>query len=251
MGVTDCLNFGNPERPEIMWQFARAVEGIAEGCRAFETPVTGGNVSFYNETSGQGVFPTPTIAMVGLIEDLKHVTTQWFAKEGDRIVLLGENKGHIGGSEYLRYIHNLEKGRPPALDLDLEVRVQQVCREAAGLGLLTSAHDCSEGGIAVALAECCITGPQRMGAGVSLETGLRPDTLLFGECQSRIVLSLPEGNLERLQALATKLNVPCSEIGKVGGRELSIHAGGASVIDVQVEEAHAAWKGALSPIIGE
>jgi phosphoribosylformylglycinamidine synthase II len=250
VGLTDCLNFGNPEKPEIMWQFARSVEGIAEACLALGVPVVGGNVSFYNETMGRGIFPTPTIAMVGLIEDLDCVTVQWLAREGESLVLFGANRAELGGSEYLRHIHGLEAGRPPVLDLPLEIRVQEACREAARARIVSSAHDCSEGGLAVALAESCITGPRRLGAEISLRSdSARPDALLFGECQSRILLSLPRENRGRLEAIAERFGIPHAEIGRVGGDRIRMTVNGKKVVDTPVEEAHRAWMSALGGIL--
>jgi phosphoribosylformylglycinamidine synthase len=251
VGVTDCLNFGNPEKPEIMWQFVRSIEGIVEACLAFGVPVVSGNVSFYNETFGQAIFPTPTIAMVGLLEDARDITTQWFKNPGDAIVLLGTNLGQMGASEYLRFCHGLEKGTPPVLDLALEQRVHNVCREAAKARILSSAHDCSEGGLAVAAAESCMTGPKRLGAEISLVSDLRSDALLFGECQSRILLSLPFNNLWKLQDIASRHKVPCAEIGRVGGSRIRMAVNARIKIDTGVEEAHNAWRKALSGILGE
>ncbi|MEK7842353.1 MAG: AIR synthase-related protein, partial [Deltaproteobacteria bacterium] len=147
IALTDCLNFGNPERPEIMWQFEQAVLGISEACKKFGIPVIGGNVSLYNETSGNSIYPTATIGMVGLIEDISLHASQWFKSEGDVVVLLGETKEELGGSEYLKVIHKLDKGRPPHLDLDFEARVQEACLSAIQSGIIKSAHDCSEGGL--------------------------------------------------------------------------------------------------------
>jgi phosphoribosylformylglycinamidine synthase len=226
------------------------VEGIAEACLALGVPVVGGNVSFYNETMGSGIFPTPTIAMVGLIEDREWTTVQWLSREGESLVLFGKNRGELGGSEYLRYFHGLENGRPPALDLPLELRVQEACREAARARIISSAHDCSEGGLAVALAESCITGPRTLGAEISLRSdSIRPDALLFGECQSRILLSLPRENLGRLQAIADRFGIPCEEIGRVGGDRIRVTVDGRAAIDAPVKDARRAWMSALDGIL--
>jgi phosphoribosylformylglycinamidine synthase II len=242
LAVTNCLNFGNPERPEIMWQFAEAVEGLAEACRALETPVTGGNVSFYNETLGEGVFPTPTIGMVGLLEDLSRHTTQWFKKEGDAVVLLGGNTGELGGSEYLRLIHGLKRGLPPRLDLDAEKRLQDLCLWAIGEGIVASAHDCSEGGLAVALAESCLSRPQGpVGARIELKDDLRSDALLFGEARSRIVLSLPSGDVDRLRKKGATRGVPLEVIGSVGGDRLAITAAKGG-LDLELAKMDRAWR---------
>ncbi len=241
LAITNCLNFGNPEKPAIMWQFAQAVEGIAEACRAFGTPVTGGNVSFYNETLGVGVFPTPTIGMVGLLEDVSKHMTQWFKSPGDTVVLLGEAGEEVGGSEYLRLVHGLRKGLPPRVDLNREKSVQDLCLWAIESGLLSSAHDCSEGGIGVALAECCLSGPGLVGAEIRLEPASRPDALLFGESQGRIVVSLPEGKLESLQGEARARGVASAVIGKVGGPRLRVDGGG-SLVDLSLDDMNHAWR---------
>ena len=154
IGGTNCLNFGNPERPEIMWQFVEAVEGLADACRALDIPITGGNVSLYNETDGQAIYPTPIIGVVGLIEDAAHVVSRTFKQAGDEVVLLGEGYGELGGSEYLKTIHGLVQGQPPELDLDKERALIALVTRAAAAGLLQSAHDCSDGGVAITLAEC-------------------------------------------------------------------------------------------------
>ena len=224
LAITDCLNFGNPENPGIMWQFKQAVAGLSEGCRKFGTPVTGGNVSFYNETSGTGIYPTPTIGMVGLIEDMAHHTTQGFKDEGDVVLLLGKNELELGGSEYLKQIHGRVAGRPPHLDVDREKAVQNATRTGIRRGLVKSAHDCSEGGIAVALAECCIARPGGvLGATVVLEDALRPDALLFGESASRVIVTVAPENVETMLTIARELGAPAKKIGTVGGRMLVVN----------------------------
>jgi phosphoribosylformylglycinamidine synthase len=242
LAITNCLNFGNPERPAIMWQFAEAVEGISEACRELETPVTGGNVSFYNETLGEGVFPTPTIGMVGLLEDVSRHMTQWFKEAGDVVALLGENREELGGSEYLRLVHGLKKGLPPRLDLVRERKIQEFCLWAIGEGLVSSAHDCSEGGLAVALAESCLSRPEgAIGTEIDLKDDLRHDALLFGETQSRILFSLPAGRLSRLRDEASLRDVHLAVIGTVGGNRLRISAGD-TLLDLAVEDMDRAWK---------
>jgi phosphoribosylformylglycinamidine synthase len=153
VAVTDCLNFGNPEQPETMWQFAACVEGLADACRQLALPVVSGNVSFYNETNGQPIYPSPVVGTVGVLESLDHLVTPWFKTAGDRILLLGALRDELGGSDYLRLIHHQERGLLPELDLGREVAVQQACRALMAAGLVRSAHDCAEGGLAVALAE--------------------------------------------------------------------------------------------------
>jgi phosphoribosylformylglycinamidine synthase len=222
VAITNCLNFGNPYKPEVYWQFREAVAGIGEACRALDTPVTGGNVSFYNEGPTASVYPTPVIGMLGIIDDLRHVTGAGFRNEGDAIVLLGETAGHIGGSEYLSVIHNIVAGDAPALNLDFEHRLQQACLAGIRAGLLNSAHDCSEGGLAVALAEACILDEPRLtGAVVDAgSAGMRADHYWFGEDQSRIVVSASPANVAELLRIAAEHGVHASVIGRVGGSHL-------------------------------
>ena len=233
VAITNCLNFGNPYKPEIYYQFAEAVRGIGDACRALETPVTGGNVSFYNENPDGAVYPTPVIGMLGLVEDLRHVTTCWFKEVNDVIVLLGTNTGEIGGSEYLKLQHNLVAGNCPQLNLEFEVRLQRTCLEAIRAGWVRSAHDVSDGGLAVALAECCVLGPRALGAELEVEAKGRRDFLLFGEDQSRIVLSVAPDHLARVQALCAQNDVPMQVLGKVGGDRLVVNRG---EVDVSVVE---------------
>jgi phosphoribosylformylglycinamidine synthase len=225
LAVTDCLNFASPERPEIMWQFGETVDGIAAACDALGIPVTGGNVSFYNETLGCAILPTPIVGVVGLLEDAERRTTQWFKKEGDVVVLLGEPGGQLGGSEYLQTVHGRLGGVPAPLDLDREHSVQAACLAAIEAGCVRSAHDCAEGGLAVALAECCITGPQGLGAAVVLPGGGRVDELLFGEAPSRIVVTVAPGDMERLMQIVRDRAVPVQVLGYVGGDRLEVRIG--------------------------
>jgi phosphoribosylformylglycinamidine synthase len=242
IGITNCLNFGNPEKPEIMWQFVQAVQGIRDACIAFGTPVTGGNVSFYNETDGVAIPPTPTIGMVGLLEKAEHHMTQWFKAEGDVIVLLGRNREELGGSEYLATIHGRTAGTPPWVDLSLEQRLHEVCLAAIAEEILSSAHDTSDGGLAVALAECCVTRPEGpLGAVIDIEAAMRPDAFLFGESQSRVIVSLPRRNLARLREIAAAAPFDLQVLGEVRGHRLRIHPH----IDVDVSELHDAWTGSL------
>jgi len=244
-GVTNCLNFSNPEKPEVMWQFKQVVEGIAEACREFHIPVTGGNVSFYNETEGKSIYPTPVLGVVGLIEDTSTVPSAGFLAAGETIILLGRNKEELGGSEYLRFIFNVEKGQPPALDFNLEKRVQECCRQAIRQELASTAHDLSEGGLAVALAECSFRSPKKIGFEVRLKDDIRTDALLFGESQSRIILTVKEKDTRRLLALARKLKVPARVIGRTGGRKMVIWHRKKKAIECGIEEGYAAWKKAI------
>ncbi len=216
VAITNCLNFGNPYKPEIFWQFKEAVRGIGDACKFFNTPVTGGNVSFYNESPEGAVYPTPVIGMLGLIENLKFVTSANFKAPGDLIILLGKNTDEVGGSEYLAWIYNKVAGDAPKLNLELEKKVQNTCLEAIKLGLIKSAHDVSDGGIVVALAECCIVDKENiLGCEIKLGDEIRPDFLLFGEGQSRIIISIEEKNLEKFEKICEKNEVPYSVIGVV------------------------------------
>ncbi|MCK5236641.1 MAG: phosphoribosylformylglycinamidine synthase II, partial [Deltaproteobacteria bacterium] len=224
LALTDCLNFGNPERPEVMWQFEQAILGMKEACEKLSIPVVSGNVSLYNETSGKSIYPTPTIGMVGLIDDVKYHTTQWFRDEGDRIALLGPITDELGGSEYLKVNFGLDKGGAPMLDLDIEKRVQEACRDAIKSGIIKSAHDISDGGLAVAIAESCFTPSGSIGAEVKIDSAVRPDALLFGEGQSRILLSFDKAHEDKLKDIAGKAGVPFEVIGSVGGGKLKINS---------------------------
>jgi phosphoribosylformylglycinamidine synthase subunit PurL len=219
IGLTDCLNFGNPERPDIMWQFVLAIEGLKDACEHFKIPIVSGNVSFYNETNGLSIYPTPMLGMVGLIEEADRAMTQWFRDDGDAIVLLGQTRDELGGSEYLKVLQHREQGSPPLLNLDTEKVLQEFVLKVIHEGLVRSAHDCSDGGLAVALAECCVSGPGAAhGAVVKLELGsLRRDALLFGESQSRIILSVRPNTVEALLSHATEAGVPAVQVGTVGG----------------------------------
>ncbi|HAR36304.1 MAG TPA: phosphoribosylformylglycinamidine synthase subunit PurL [Acidobacteria bacterium] len=245
IGVTNCLNFGNPEKPEIMWQFQQAVEGIAEACRQFDIPVTGGNVSFYNETEGRPIYPTPVLGIVGLVDDTARVPSAGFQGAGETIILLGENKEELGGSEYLRLIFSEEKGQPPALNFALEKRVQECCRLAIQAGLVRTAHDLSEGGLAVALAECSFRSPKKIGFEVRLNEALRTDALLFGESQSRIIITAKQKDVRKILALARKMKVKARVIGRTGGRRLVIWHKKKKVVDQPLELAYRAWKKAI------
>ncbi len=242
IGVTNCLNFGNPEKPEVMWQFKEAVAGLSEACEAFEIPVTGGNVSFYNDTEGVSIHPTPVLGVVGLIEDIDKAVRPGFRSNGDVIILLGKNGDELGGSEYLKARFGLQRGVPPALDLVRERAVQELCIEAAGLGILRSAHDVSDGGLAVCLAECAFLGDRKPGCSIELGDRIRPDALLFGETQSRIVVTVSARRAAALLALAKKRKVPAARIGRVGGLDIAVRVRGRELLRVPVATAFRAWK---------
>jgi len=245
LAVTDCLNFGNPEKPEIFWQFREVVAGMSEACRVLGTPVTGGNVSFYNETNGEAVFPTPTVGMVGLLDDVELCCTQDFKQAGDLIVLLGETLPGLGGSEYLAVQHNLVQGLPPVLALEKELALQKTILASIRSGLVSSAHDLSEGGLAVAVAECCFG--QRLGASLALDSaGLRTDELLFGESQSRVLLSLREENLAALRDLSDAAGVPLQVLGHVGGESLQVTLDGRLLVDLPVTALREKWQEAIA-----
>lgn len=247
LAVTDGMNFGNPERPEIFWQFDQAVRGISDACRKLDTPVTGGNVSFYNETSGVAVYPTPIIGMVGVLDDVTRHVGMGYRADGDVIVLLGENLDELGGSEYLA-LQGIVGGDAPALDLEREAAVQALCRKLIALGWVTAAHDCSEGGLAVTLAESCLTGMR--GASVRIEANFRADSLLFGESQSRIVVAVSPDALRQVESEASAAGVPYAIIGHVGGDHLRIELGetpgaASAPIEVHLSALEEAWRGAL------
>jgi phosphoribosylformylglycinamidine synthase II len=216
MAITNCLNFGNPTRPEVFYQLKEAVAGMGEACRALGTPVTGGNVSLYNENPSGAVYPTPVIGMIGLIDDLSHITRSSFQHDGDSILLLGEMGGELGGSEYLATIHDTVIGAPPRCDVEAEKRTIDALLEAIRAGVVSSAHDCSDGGLAVALAECCIANPEcESGAEIDLSSfaGHSDRAILYGESQGRIVVSSPAP--ERVLEIAGKAGIPCVQIGRV------------------------------------
>jgi phosphoribosylformylglycinamidine synthase II len=251
LAATNCLNFGNPERPGIMWQFGQAVEGIGEACRALDTPITGGNVSLYNETDGKAIYPTPVIGIVGLLEHADLVVSRAFRGAGDDIVLLGEGHGELGGSEYLKVVHNLVQGEPPALDLKAERALQDLLVSLAAAKLMRSAHDCSDGGIAVTLAECTFDS-RGIGATVSIDNvsvaanaDMNHAAALFGESASRVVVSVaPDATAEVLKR-AGAAGVPARVIGKTGGSELRINVGMQAAIAVTVSDAERAWSNAV------
>ena len=242
LGVTDCMNFGSPERPDILWQFAEAIEGIAEACRALELPVVGGNVSLYNETSGAAILPTPVIGVVGLLEDAGLLATQWFKGVGERIALLGPDAVSLAGSEYLWTLHGRLAGQLAPLDLETERRVQAAVRAAIGAGLVTAAHDCAEGGLAVALAEACITGREPVGCEVALPADGRRDQLLFGEGPSRVVVAVEASRQREFEALMAESAIPWRWLGTTGGDRVRLRMGSITVVDVGLDRIEHAWR---------
>ncbi|HEV2828556.1 MAG TPA: phosphoribosylformylglycinamidine synthase subunit PurL [Pyrinomonadaceae bacterium] len=258
LAVTNCLNFASPERPEVMWSFSEVIDGMAEACRAFNTPVVSGNVSFYNETEGRGIMPTPVIGMIGLVEDVRRVVQPGFKQAGDVIALLGTTADDLSLSEYAATIEGIStedmiaSGSVPNIDLNLELAVQKVCLEAAEAGLLASAHDCSDGGLAVALAECCFSSLNRSSAGAevvvpeAMTASLPAKTVLFSESPSRIILGFPAAALADVQQLAARARCPITILGKVGGDRLRIQCGGDEAISLKVNELENVWRGSLA-----
>jgi phosphoribosylformylglycinamidine synthase subunit PurL len=251
LAATNCLNFGNPERPAIMWQFARAVEGMGVACRALDVPITGGNVSLYNETDGNAIYPTPTIGVVGLLEHADRVVGRKFRESGDAVILLGEGRGELGGSEYLKIVHDQVRGLPPALDLDAERALQQLLVTLAEARLMRSAHDCSDGGLAVAVAECCFE-TVGVGAEVSIadvavagDDRVNVAAALFGESASRVVISVVPADVTRVLEEASAAGVPARLIGQTGGNRLRVAVGGEIVVDTAVNEAERVWSTAI------
>lgn len=241
--ITDCLNFGNPEKPEVFYTFHEAIRGMSDACKAWGIPVTGGNVSFYNESFGQPIYPTPTVGLVGLLDHVDQHCTAAFKDEGDVIVLVGETYDELGGSEYLKVEHGLVTGMPPALDLELEAAVQKGVRDAIRAGLVKSAHDCSEGGIAVALAECCIAGG--VGADVHLHDELPAVSSLFSESQSRIVVTCADSDADALVEALVAAQVPYSVLGTVGGERFRI----CERVDLSLDDLRDAFEPTLERLV--
>jgi phosphoribosylformylglycinamidine synthase len=240
IGATNCLNFGSPERPEVMGQLVRAIQGIGEACRALGVPVTGGNVSLYNETDGRAIYPTPVLGVVGLIEDVEAVLPASFVAEGDAVYLLGATREDLGGTEFLEVAHGKVAGRPPRLDLEAEKRLQALLAEGAARRVLCSAHDPSDGGLAVALAECALHAerPHR-GGRFDLPQDVRPDVLLFSESPSRAVVTTRDEL--RMAELARRHGVPWARIGVVGGDRLVLASGKRTLVDLPLVALYDAW----------
>ncbi|MBU1062212.1 MAG: phosphoribosylformylglycinamidine synthase subunit PurL [Candidatus Omnitrophica bacterium] len=249
LAITDGLNFGNPMKPENYWQFHKCIEGLSDACKALGTPVISGNVSFYNENPKGAVDPTPMVGMVGLIEDAERRVTQDFKNENDTIVLLGDNEPGLAGSEYLYQVHKLKKGNPK-IDMKIEKKVQEACLEMIQSGIINSAHDSSEGGLAVCLAESCVTNASHM-IGATIELGdlkkadIRLDDVLFGEAPSRIVVSLKSDNLGKLEEIAKKHSIPYYKLGKVGGKEFIVRQNKAEIINLPVAKLSDVWRNAI------
>lgn len=224
LAITNCLNFGNPYKPEMYWNFQKAVEGMGDACRFFDTPVTGGNVSFYNESPINAVYPTPVIGMIGLIEDIENITTSYFKNEGDYIFILGEDRDEIGGSEYLKIVHGLVKGDSPKMDMQIEKDLHTLVLELIGSKVINSAHDISEGGLACALAECCILNLDHpIGAELKIPINQRADFAFFSESQSRIIVSVSPEDRNSFEEIAARSKVAFFAAGRTGGNSLKIN----------------------------
>jgi phosphoribosylformylglycinamidine (FGAM) synthase-like enzyme len=269
LGVTDNLNFGNPLKPELFWQLKESVRGLAEACRAFNAPVTGGNCSLYNQSPAGPIDPTPTVAVVGLIEKPEYVTTQWFKDEGDAIILLGELTNAkdpllgLGGSAYLQVLHGMKTGTPPPCDLETAKTLHTTLLGLIQSGLIKSAHDCSEGGVAVCVAESCISQliaretPRLIGATVDLsalkapegQPPLRMDALLFGETQSRVVVTCAPLDAVKVVERAKLMGVPAIQIGSVGGSKLAFKTSGGE-FSTPANELHDVWWNSIARAMG-
>jgi phosphoribosylformylglycinamidine synthase II len=253
IAITNCLNFASPERPEVMWSFSEVIDGIAEVCGRLNTPVVSGNVSFYNETEGRGVLPTPVIGMVGLIEDVKRVIQPGFKNPGDFVALLGGTREDLSVSEYASVIEGASTGRfirsgqVPRLDTDAELAVQTACLRAAEAGLLRSAHDCSDGGLAVALAECCFSSQNRPAFGADIDITGEYDlaTRLFSETPSRIIISFDQSALGDIEEIVAAASCQMTLLGNVGSDRLRIESDGEEVIQLDVADMENAWRSSL------
>jgi phosphoribosylformylglycinamidine synthase len=243
LAITDCLNFGNPEKPEVMAQFEAAVRGITDACRALGVPVVSGNVSFYNETAGRAIPPTPTVGMVGLLEDVSRHVRVPFRRAGDQVAILGVTRDELGASEFLRTIRGRDEGPCPEVDLDAERRLVDLLVSLAEKGLLASAHDCADGGLAVALAESAMTGG--LGVAVDLETSIRLSAFLFGESTGRAVISFAPGSRQTVLDEAEEKGVPIAVVGLTGGERLAVSVNGWPLIDVELAGLDALWRGAF------
>jgi phosphoribosylformylglycinamidine synthase len=255
--VTDCLCFGNPDKPDRFWQFKRSIEGIVSACEALHLPVVSGNVSFYNETPDSVIHPSPLIGMIGVLDDVNQRVGMGFRDVGDAIVLVGQCRDELGGSEYVAALHGLEVGRPPQLDIERELLVQKFTLAAIRGGIAKSAHDVSDGGLAIALAECCIAGNR--GASVELppeiedQINIRLDAVLFGESQSRVILSIAPENLEKLHLSALHAGLSVNYLGSVGGDKFILGDDRSGVlrplINVHLADLIRVYKGAIPALM--
>jgi phosphoribosylformylglycinamidine synthase subunit PurL len=245
LAVTNCLNFGNPERPEVMWQFAEAIRGVGDACRAFDTPVTGGNVSFYNESADSAIWPTPVIGMLGLLPDYRLRVPAGFPGPGLSVYLLGDTFPELGGSEFADAVLDTVAGRPPALDLARERALHDLLVAAAADDLLASGHDCGDGGVAVALAESAIVGGH--GFAVAVSGDLPEHVLLFSESASRAIVSVPPDKEERFAGLAAEAGVAASRIGETGGPRTVVDG----LVEATVADLAAAYEGAIPRLLGD
>jgi len=251
LAITDCLNFGNPEKPEIMWEFKEAIRGLGEACRVLDTPVVSGNVSLYNDTMGTSIFPTPTVGMVGVLSDVEKHGTAFFKQAGDVVFLIGDLSGTLGGSEYLSHLHGKVAGNPPPLDLNQEKGLHKFLLRAWQEGLLQSAHDISDGGLAVAVAESCLIGPQGP-LGVELRLEDPQDAaaiagLLFGEGASRVLISVSTDKIKTLQDLTVASGLVLHPLGSVEGRRFSLNPW----IDLPIEELKDLWETSFAKIVSK
>jgi len=258
IAATNCLNFGNPEKPEVMWQFTEAINGIAEACRVLETPITGGNVSFYNETLGKPIYPTPILGVLGLMEDAECAVDSAFKNEGDAIVLLdggraGASQGEFASSEYAKTIHGVVTGAPPAIDLDAEKRLIDCLVKLASAKAILSAHDVSDGGLAMTLAESCFDSGGLSAdvdaSAAAASAGEAAESVLFGERGARAIVSLPAASLARVEAIAAGCGVQALRIGTVSRGEFRIQYKGAPVVRGNVDSLRRIWVGLLEKAV--
>jgi phosphoribosylformylglycinamidine synthase len=252
VGATNCLNFGNPEKPHIMWQFSQVIDGMTKACEELEVPITGGNVSFYNETLGEGIYPTPVVGIVGIVEDVHKAVRPDFREPGQSIVLLRASEAgdavdaesEFGSSEYAKEILGAVWGYPPELELEREAALQKALVEMAQSALLNSAHDCSDGGIAVTLAESGFANS--VGLEVDLSTkGPAPEFILFGEDASRVVISCDPNSFPRIQEVAVKYGLSSEIIGQTVPEKVEIKLDGVAVVSASIAELREVYEGAL------
>jgi phosphoribosylformylglycinamidine synthase len=241
LAITNCLNFGNPYKKDVYWYFSECIRGMGDACRFFKTPVTGGNVSFYNETVKSAVYPTSVIGMIGLLDDVTYATTQYFKEVGDIIILLGKCCNSIEASEYLEVEHNMIAGHAPIVDFELEQKIQDICYEAIREGIIKSAHDCSEGGLAVALAESCFNPDGLLGARINMGFTHRADFELFGEAHARIVVSVEEKDIPSLVRIIKKHDAPYKLLGKVADKKFIIN----DLVSCDINELYEFWYTAI------